>query len=172
MKADSEAALLTGTQLRDRLIVHLAGAAAEELAFGEASTGSEKDFEQATQLARNIVARYGLSPSLGRMRLLAKDVDAFLDADVPLDQISGRAHEELEAEIRRLLEEAEAEAARLLAAHQESLDSLAGQLEIEETIEGPELEAMLTLVRPDIELIGLLAASNGHKKPGRIEQEV
>jgi cell division protease FtsH len=170
IRADSESALLTLSQLTDRLVVHVAGAAAEELVLGEASTGSERDFQQATALARDIVARYGLSPAVGRMRLLAKDVDAFLDGDVPLEAISGVAHQRLEEEMSRLLADAEAEAHRLLGAHRESLDALANRLETEETIEGPELDAMLALVRPEIELTGLFTpkaksngSSNGHK---------
>src|SRR5205823_14958274 len=73
VRADAEAALLTREQLMHRLVVHLAGVAAEELMFGTPSTGAERDLAQATTLARNLVARYGMSQTLGRMRLCAPE---------------------------------------------------------------------------------------------------
>ena len=163
VRADAEAAVLTREQLTHRLVVHMAGAAAEEMVFGSPSTGAEKDFAAATALARDIVARYGMSPAIGRIRLSAPEVEEFLDADADYGYISGQLQFEAETEIRRLLAEAERDAQRTLATHREALDALAHRLEAEETVEGPELEAMLAKVQPEIELLGAFA-SNGNKK--------
>jgi cell division protease FtsH len=156
IKADAEAAMLTKSQLVSRIVTHLAGVAAEELIFGEPSTGAEKDIEHATSVARDLVARYGMSDRLGRLRFLAADVDGFLDADVPLGNVSGATHQDVDQEMRRIVEDAEREATQLLVTHRATLDVLAARLEAEETLEGPDLEAVLSAVRPDIEMFGTL----------------
>jgi cell division protease FtsH len=156
IKADAEAAMLTKSQLVSRIVTHLAGIAAEELIFGEPSTGAEKDIEHATSVARDLVARYGMSDKLGRLRFLAADVDGFLDADVPLGNVSGATHQDVDHEMRRIVEDAEREATQLLVTHRATLDVLAARLEAEETLEGPDLEAVLSAVRPDIEMFGTL----------------
>jgi cell division protease FtsH len=65
-------------QLEDQLATALSGRAAEELLFGEPSTGSDADLERATDLARDLVARHGMSERLGRVRLMAAESDLFL----------------------------------------------------------------------------------------------
>jgi cell division protease FtsH len=165
-RLDSEAALLTERHLQSRLASYLAGMAAEQLIFGDRSTGSERDVEQATRLAREMVARYAMSDRIGPVRLLAADVDGFLDAEVPLAAVSGQTHQELDAEVKRMLEEAKAEATRLLVTHRGALDALAGQLEAEETLEGADLEVFVTMVRPQTEMFGaLISPRRGAAEP-------
>jgi cell division protease FtsH len=161
IKADNEAAMLTRGQMTSRIVTHLAGVAAEELVFGEPSTGSEKDIELATNIARDMVARYGMSTKLGRRRLLAAEVDGFLDGDVPLGTISGGTHQSVDDEIQRILEDAEQEVTALLMTHRGTLDALAARLEVEETLEGADLEAVLSAVRPDREMFGILISASG-----------
>ena len=156
IKADQEAAMLTQGQLHARMVTHLAGAAAEGLVFGEASTGSERDIELATNLARDMVTRYGMSERLDWLRYLAPDVDAFLDGDVPLSNVSGATHQDIDAEMRRIVAEARRDATDLLVTHRATLDALAARLETEETLEGPDLESVLSAVRPDVEIFGNL----------------
>jgi cell division protease FtsH len=138
----------------------MAGLAAEELVFGVPSTGAEQDLAQATELARDMVGRFGMGAR--RRRLLAAEGEGFLGDEVSLAQISGQTHHEMELEIDDLLERAEQEASRLLAAHRAVLDALAERLEIEETLEGPDLEAIVALVRPEVSLFGgLVGAAAG-----------
>jgi cell division protease FtsH len=163
IKADEEAAMLTYGQLHARIVTHLAGAAAEALVFGEPSTGSERDIELATMVARDMVTRYGMSDKLDLLRYLAPDVDAFLDADVPMGNISALTHQEIDAEMRRIISEARRSATDLLMTHRATLDALAARLEAEETLEGPDLEAVLTAVRPDVEIFGsLITGADGN----------
>lgn len=159
-----ESAIATKAQLLSELVILLAGVASEELVFGEASTGSEKDLEQATGLARDIAGRYGLSERLGRPRLLAKDIDEFLDVEVGLTMVSGQTQFELDQEIRIMLKEAEREAGVLLIQHRQTLDLLAERLVTEETLEGPDLESVLTMVRPEVELFGALVGPNSDEE--------
>jgi cell division protease FtsH len=138
----------------------MAGIAAEELIYGQPSTGCEEDLQRATDLATDVAARYGMSPRLGRARLLARDVDAFLDAEVPLAAISGHTHQELDGEVRRLLNEAERHATAVLITHRSVLDDVAGRLEVAETLEASELEPLLTVVQPEVELFGGMPSSS------------
>jgi cell division protease FtsH len=166
---DEDVSVFTRTHLRQRLAIHLAGVAAEELIFGEPSTGAEQDLEAATNLARDIVARYGMSDKLGKARLLAPDADEFLDAEVPLGAVSGLTHQEVDAEIRASLAEAQRQATQILLTHQSTLDALATRLEEVETLEGEDLEELLAAVQPEMELFGSVVARsrNGHR-PGAV----
>jgi cell division protease FtsH len=164
MGGAEDPAVITRSQLQSRLSVHLAGTAAEELVFGESSTGAEDDIVAATSMARDMVARYGMSDAVGKVRLLALDVDEFLDADVPLGTVSGATHEQVDNEVRRVIDEAQRQASRILDTHRASLDTLARRLEAEETLEGNELAELLVDVHPDIDIFGgLLPQSNGAK---------
>jgi cell division protease FtsH len=155
---DLERSLLTQSELHEQLTIALGGLAAEEMVFGEPSTGAENDLEQATDTARDMVGRYGMSTRLGRARLVGKNAEAFLNGDIPLGPISGLTHQEMDAEVRTLIADAEARAADVLEKHRAVLDTLATTLEAEETLEGPDLEAILQLVRPEVALLGALVA--------------
>ena len=157
-----ETEYLTETQLRGHLTLLLGGRAAERLVFGEASTGAERDLLQATEIARDIVARYGLSASIGPVRLLAPEIDEFLDSDTPLATLSAGTHQLIDDEIRRLLEDAETQATSLLAEHRASLDALSERLEAAETLEESDLAPMMAAVSPRLSLLGIgKARANG-----------
>ena len=146
---ESERLLLTRNQLYARVVSAMGGLAAEEVVLDEPSTGAEKDIEQATELARDIVGRFGMSPLLGRARLLASDVDQFLGGSSGFAHLSEQTHEEFDSEIRRLLNEAENEAIRILENNREALDAMATKLEELETLEGKLLDSLMAVVPPD-----------------------
>ena len=145
-----ETLLKTRNQLYAELVVAMGGLAAEEVVLDEPSTGAEKDIEQATEVARDIVGRYGMSPRLGRARLLASDIDQFLGGDSGFAHLSERTHEEFDQEVRRLLDEGEREAIRILEENRPALNALASKVENEETVEGKNLYGMLTAVPADL----------------------
>jgi cell division protease FtsH len=169
---DAERSLLTQSELNQQLTIALGGIAAEELVFGEPSTGAENDLEQATDTARDMVARYGMSPRLGRPRLVGKNSEAFLNGEIPLAAISGLTHQEIDTEVRALVADAEARATDLLDKHRGVLDTLAARLEAEETLEGPDLDAVLALVRPEVALLGTLVAPPAPRSNGRTRAKV
>ena len=146
--------LLTRNQLFARVVVAMSGMAAEELVLEEPSTGAEHDLEQATELARDIVGRYGMSPTLGRARLLASDVDQYLGGDSAFANLSQQTHVEFDNEVRRLLAEAEIQAHRLLEENREILNEMAERLEVDETLEGSALDGILTKVPRSGEALG------------------
>jgi len=146
--------LLTRNQLFARVVVAMSGMAAEELVLEEPSTGAEHDLEQATELARDIVGRYGMSPALGRARLLASDVDQYLGGDSAFANLSQQTHVEFDNEVRRLLAEAEIQAHRLLEENRELLNEMAERLEVDETLEGSALDGILAKVPRSGEALG------------------
>jgi cell division protease FtsH len=166
IEREQRSALRSRHQLEVQVMTLMAGVAAEELVFGEPSTGAERDLENATDLARDMVGRFGMSDRLGRARLMSRNVDEFLDAQASLNSLSAATHQEVEAEIRRILEESEREASRVLVVHRETLDLLAATLEAEETLEGEQLAAVLDAVSPEVELFGSLPGSDNHAIDG------
>jgi cell division protease FtsH len=136
----------TGDELYGELVFTLAGRAAEQLVLGSLSTGAEDDLETATQLAGDIVGRYGLSTRLGPRRLFAGDADAFLGGRSGLSDLPPRALDAFDEELQRLLTNAETDAARLLSGNRDVFDRLTADLANAETLEGPALEVYLFAV--------------------------
>jgi cell division protease FtsH len=143
LERQDETLLLTRNQIFARVVVAMAGMASEELVLGDPSTGAEDDLEQATDLARDIVGRYGMSPALGRARLLLGDADQYLGGESAFANLSSQTHVEFDMEVRRLLSEAESQARKLLEANRELLEEMATRLEEQETLEGPPLAAIM-----------------------------
>ncbi|HYI45342.1 MAG TPA: ATP-dependent zinc metalloprotease FtsH [Actinomycetota bacterium] len=144
-----EQMFFTRNQLFSQIVIAMSGLASEEMILGDMSTGAEEDIEKATEVARDIVGRYGMSPALGRTRLIAADVDQYLGGNSTFAQISSQTHEEFDAEIQRLVSAGEAEATRILKANREILDRLAARLEDIETLEGKALDEILRDVPVD-----------------------
>jgi cell division protease FtsH len=151
LQREADTWLLTRNQLFSQIVISMAGMAAEEMILGEPSTGGEEDIEKATEVARDIVGRYGMSPALGRTRLLASDVDQYLGGDAGFSQLSTQTHEEFDQEVRRLINAAEVEARRILDANRSILDEMAMRLKEEETLEGKRLEDILEKIPVDHE---------------------
>ena len=154
LRAEEEELLLTESQLRGRLAMKLAGAAAERMVFGEISTGVENDLEEATALARDMVARFGMSQEVGMARLFGPDSSAFLGDETPLADISSETKAALDVAIRRLISEAERTATVLLEHYRVQLDSFAATLAEHETLEGNALQAELDNLRAKMLPVG------------------
>lgn len=159
---ESDSLLLTRSELYLGLVKAMAGVAAEELVFGEPSTGGEQDVEQATILARDVVGRYGMSPVIGRTRLLASDVDTFLGIESGVTGVSSSIHEEFDQQVRVLIGHAEAQATELLSQLRSKLDEIASRLLDEETLEGTALEAALDGIQTLTETVKDPFATNGN----------
>jgi cell division protease FtsH len=129
---------------KQSLLAHIkvatGGRAAEEVVYGDETTGAESDIRQATQLARNMVGRFGMSDEIGFLSVLPQDGGG--SALMPgVSEVSERTRQRVDDEMRRIVGEAHDEAVQLLADHRESLDSLAEALYKAETLEGPEAYA-------------------------------
>ncbi len=131
-------------ELATRLTVLVGGRVAEDLEFGEASTGAVDDLARATDLARKMVTEFGMSPILGPVRL-ASDMQAnYLSQQLGLDaRVSQETATLVDTETRRIIEEAVDEARGHLKNHREVLDRLADMLCEHETVDGAQIDALL-----------------------------
>jgi len=126
-------------ELRAKIEVALGGRAAEELIFGDLTTGAESDIQQLTQIARQMVGRWGMSPSIGTVAVLP------VDGRGPLLPGAAETSEEtqrlLDEEVRRLVAAAHEKVVALLKENRRRLDALAHALLEHETLDGPDAYA-------------------------------
>ncbi|NPV76490.1 MAG: ATP-dependent zinc metalloprotease FtsH [Anaerolineae bacterium] len=136
--------LLSEGELQDRLAVLLGGRVAEAIHFGEISTGAADDLARATDLARKMVTEYGMSPTLGPVRLASELAPNYLGSAAGLDaRVSPQTAATVDEETLRIVKEAVQKAWGLLERYRGVLEKLAKRLIERETVEGAELEAIL-----------------------------
>ncbi|MDQ4144761.1 MAG: AAA family ATPase [Actinomycetota bacterium] len=147
-RASSEDALppATAKDMKDQLAMAMGGIAAEELIFGEASTIGESDIGTVTDLTRQMVGLYGMSSSVGRLRIPTRDDGHLASSETPTT-LSGRSSEQFEREVKGLIAEAERTANMLVLRHRTDLEGMSLILESEESLEGPALQARLARIR-------------------------
>jgi len=142
--------LMTRQDLRSELAVLLGGRSAEEIAFGEISTGAQNDLQRATDIARAMVTEFGMSDELGAVNYNGHKRNAFLDT--PFMQERGNYAEEtaqkIDAEVKRILTAAHDEALRILRERRDVLDELSKRLLVKEVIEAEEFRELLGPVPP------------------------
>ena len=143
-----EESILTADQLYEKLVITMAGMAAEKLVLGQPSTGVEDDLEAATNIARDMVGRFGLSDEIGSIRVLASDMDVFLGNSSVLGELSESTHRKMDAETRRFVESALEDARAILEQHRGDLDGLVEKLLEHENLEGSVLGRALAGVAP------------------------
>jgi cell division protease FtsH len=138
--------LMTREELRDRICVLLGGRAAEEIACKDISTGAEDDLERATELARHMACRFGMSDKLGPLTVAANPAARLLPW--PLDLGQGRTYSEatlclVDAEVKAIVCEGHARAHEHLTARSRALDAIAHELLAHETLQRSELERIV-----------------------------
>lgn len=128
--------LITFGELKDKMVVLMAGRAAEELIFGEVSTGASDDLAKATDIARECVTRFGMADSLGQA-VLEEQSQAYMDGPKHMPRIkdySEQTAREVDLEVRRLIDDAYKRALSLLTEHMDDLKRGASLLLEKETI--------------------------------------
>lgn len=143
---EDEKFLTTKQEILDKLAVYCGGRAAEELIFGEMTTGAANDIEQATKLARNMIMRFGMSDEFGMMALGTVQ-NQYLNQDTSLTCAPGTA-EQVDALVAKLIEEAHARAMQILKENKFKLHELARYLYKKETITGEEFMTLLSRENP------------------------
>jgi len=134
---DEEKYLSTAEELHARLCSMLGGRAAEAVVFGTKTTGAANDLQRATALARNMVTQYGMSETLGVMAP-ASVQHKYLEGNAYLD-CSQETSNQVDAEVRQILDSCYGEAVKLLTDNRGLLDDIASFLLIKETITGEEM---------------------------------
>jgi cell division protease FtsH len=130
--------------LRGRIVGMLGGRAAEEVVYGSRTTGAENDIEQATNMARLMVTRWGMSDELGMVQLAPAgnpylDGSAMYAGEKPISDATARL---VDAEIQRIISQCHEEAKRVLTRYREQLDRLVAALLAQETLDEREILAV------------------------------
>jgi cell division protease FtsH len=118
--------------LRGRIVGALGGRAAEEVIFGDVTTGAESDLDQVSSIARQMVGRWGMSEKIGPVSVLPPPGQ---DNPFGFDGVAPATKELIDAQVRELVEQCYREAVATLRAHRDQLTSLAGALLQRETLD-------------------------------------
>ena len=156
--------LYTKTQFKDMLAALLGGMASEELTFDEATTGPQDDLQKVTSLARQMVTQWGMSEHLGPRTFGRKEEMIFLGREISEQRnYSEKVAEEIDEEVRHIVDEAYKSATYQLTKNRDKLEQLVKVLREEETIEGASLQAILD-AKPGKEAEELIKAEKKPKK--------
>ncbi len=141
--------LWTRAQLDDNLTVSLGGRAAEEIVFGDVTTGAQQDLEQATKLARKMVTDYGMSSKLGPRTFGQKQELVFLGREISEQKdYSDKTAREIDEEVHNIIQRAYNVAKKILTENKAKLKEIAEQLILHETLEGEELNKLFEGLAP------------------------
>jgi cell division protease FtsH len=133
---DSDRVSYSREELDAKIRVSLGGRVAEEIVFGNITTGAESDIQQLTQIAREMVGRWGMSDKLGPITLLPSDGQSPLLPGA--SETSPQMQWLVDEEVRRIVDEAHDEVTQLLSDHRHQLDRLAQALVQAETLDAPD----------------------------------
>ncbi len=133
--------LLTKEELENKIATFTGGRAAEEVVFGEVTTGASNDIEQATKLARAMITRYGMNDEFGMVALETVQ-NQYLGGDASL-ACSAETQREIDQKVMELVKTQHAKARKILEENRSKLDELAKYLYEKETITGDEFMAIL-----------------------------
>lgn len=127
----------------DDIAVSVGGYVAEKMIFDDVTTGPSNDLQVLTNIARNMVTRWGMSEKIGTVALAGDDGKALYGGGVYGREHSEKVSAEIDAEVKHIVEDAYARAKEVLTTHREALDAIAARLIEKETIERDEFEDLL-----------------------------
>ena len=137
------------SEFEDKLAGMLGGHVAEQIVFGDTTTGASNDIEKATNLARAMVTQYGMSDKLGPLTFGKKEEMIFLGREISEQRnYSDEVAAKIDEEVREIIDRAYDRAKEALTQQRAVLDRLAGLLVEKETIEGEEFESLFTGILP------------------------
>ena len=145
MPLPDEDAIENRSRFRDMMAFLLGGRAAEEIVFGNPTTGASNDLEQVTRLARAMVTSLGMSERLGPLTFGQREEMVFLGREISEQRnYSEEVAEIIDDEVRRLITEAHQRALKVLREHRDKLELLAKRLMEVETVSGSEFYALMS----------------------------
>jgi cell division protease FtsH len=146
---DSDRVSYSRDELDAKIKVALGGRGAEEVVYGKVTTGAESDLQQLTQIARQMVGRWGMSDKVGPVTVLPSDGQGPLLPGA--SETSPQQQWIVDQEVRRLVDDAHEHVTTLLRDHREQLDSLAHALLKAETLDAPDAYAAAHVPMPPVE---------------------
>jgi cell division protease FtsH len=157
---DNDQVSYSREQLEAKIKVALGGRVAEEVVYdGKITTGAESDLQQLSQIARQMVGRWGMSEKLGPITLLSSDGQGPLLPGA--GETSPQTQWLIDEEVRRIVEDAHAEVTELLREHRDQLDSLTQALLDAETLDAPEAYGAAGVPMRGAELEAAVVADGG-----------
>ena len=146
----TEKFLSTQSELKDQVAILLGGRVAEEIVFGDISSGAQNDLERATEIARAMVTRLGMSESLGPLTYGKQQRLMYLGMESAEDKnYSEETARLIDTELRALVEEGHGRAKEILIRKRQDLNAIAARLQDKEVIGREELAQLLrTVSRP------------------------
>ena len=143
---ETEKSFKTFSEFEAELAVMLGGYASEEITFKELTTGASNDLQVATDLARNMVTRYGMSKKLGPVVFGVRDEAVFLGKELSeRKNYSEEVAQSIDSEVRRLIQEAHTTATQLIQKNKTKLNTIAQALLEKETLEKDEFEELMNI---------------------------
>ncbi len=134
--------------LRGRIVGALGGRAAEEIVYGDVTTGAESDLEQVTRIARQMVGRWGMSPRVGQVSVLPGPNDEPMLFPGIGGATSERTRELVDEEVRRIIDECYELALRGIREHRDRLEALTKALLENETLDEADAYRVAGIERP------------------------
>lgn len=134
----------------DQIATSLGGYAAEKLVFGELTTGASNDLKKATGWARKLITQFGMSDAVGPVVLGESHENVFLGRDIGEQRnYSEATAQQIDNEVRRIMQEAEARATEVMVKYRSYLDTIAERLIAEETLEKDQFDAIVAEIIPN-----------------------
>ena len=131
-------------QFKDHMAAAMGGRVSEEITFGEVTTGASNDLEQATNMAKTMVTRYGMSEKLGPRTFGKREDMVFLGREISEQRdYSDKIAETIDSEVHSLIDDAYKTARKVLTKHKDKLIHLSKYLLDHETAEGDTLQELL-----------------------------
>ncbi|MCD6293513.1 MAG: ATP-dependent zinc metalloprotease FtsH [Deltaproteobacteria bacterium] len=141
---EKEKFMATKNELLDQVAVLLGGRVAEEIVFGDISTGAQNDLEHSSELARNMVCSYGMSEKLGAITFGKKNKSLFLGTEYNEEKnYSEETARQIDAEVKTVIHESYQRVRMLLKENRPILDALAAELEEKEVLSGEEVASIV-----------------------------
>ena len=158
--------LWTKGQFEDMMATALGGRAAEELVFGESTTGASNDLERTTRIAQRMVKQYGMSDKLGPRTLGRRQELVFLGREIHEEQdYSVKLAVEIDQEVRALIITAKNRATAILEENRDRLSEIAEYLIVNESVEGENLEALFEGRKPVVAEVAEQAVKEAPAQP-------
>ena len=157
-------------QLKAWMRVAMGGRVAEEITFGDITSGASDDLQRATGIARKMVTEWGMSESLGPRTFGQRQEMVFLGREISEQRDYGdKIADQIDAEINALMEEAHTEALDLLTTHRPKLAQMARHLLAEEAIDGEALGRLFEAEAPPLDEVDIAPHAPGSEKPRRAD---
>ena len=155
-------------EMLDSIATDMGGRVAEEIAFGDISSGAAADISHATNLAHAMVCSFGMSEKLGTVKYGERSEHIYVGRDITKNEsCSEETLREIDNEVKRIVMEAKERACRILTEHRDQLDKLANALLEQETISAAEIRRMLDLPDPDEKESGSSATEKSSSEADR-----